>query len=402
MTEKLYRKDAYLREFNARVVQRTSAGKNPAVILDRTAFYPTSGGQPNDCGSLNSVGVVDVLEDEASGEIVHVLDGQIVEDRVQGAINWERRFDHMQQHSGQHILSQAFELAQNAPTVSFHLGAELCSIDVQLASLSPAQAAAVEDLASNVVFANTPVHVHEVTRDELSRFPLRKQPVVTGMIRIVEMEDFDYSPCGGTHVRRAGEVGLIKIRRWERRGDTMRVDFHCGSRALLDYRWKNDIVNNLALSLSVKDQELQQAVERALTQSRDNHHALEDAQKRLLELEARAMIAETPLSNGLRLIVRSLDDRTGEETRRLAITLAAAPGTIALLGLRSAGRASLIFARSADLADDMNALLKNTAPIVAGRGGGTPNLAQGGGTGVGQLDEALEAARQAVEAAHAA
>jgi len=172
------------------------------------------------------------------------------------------------------------------------------------------------------------------------------------------------------------------------------VDFHCGRRALLDYRWKNDVVNSLANTMSVKDQDLREAVERALAQARDNYHLLEDARKKLIELEARALIAETPVVDGRRLIVRVLDDRTGEEARRLAMTLAAAPMTVVLFGLRSSDRASLIFARSADLPQDMSALLKAVAPIIAGRGGGTPNLAQGGGPGVDRLDEALAAARR--------
>lgn len=395
MTEKLYRSDPYLRAFDAGVVARTVNNKRPAVVLDRTAFYATSGGQPNDTGTLNGVPVVDVIEDEASGDVLHVLAGQLDGDAVYGEIDWARRFDHMQQHSGQHILSQAFERVLNAPTVSFHLGADVCTIDVQCAGLSAGEAAAVEDVANGVVFAGAPVHVHEVTRAELARFPLRKQPVVEGLIRIVEMEGFDFSPCGGTHVRSAGEIGLIKIRRWEKRGDTQRVDFFCGRRALLDYRWKNDTVNALAASLSVKDRELCATVERRLTAERDTSRALEDARRRLLELEARTMIAESSADAlGRRLIVRVFDDRGNEDARRLAMALSETPATIVLLGLRSAGRAGLIFARSADLAVDMNALLKQAAPLIDGRGGGTPSLAQGGGPAIDHLDDALSAARR--------
>lgn len=396
MADKLYRADPYLRQFTARVVQRTTIGKRPALILDRSAFYATSGGQPNDTGTLNGVTVVDVIEDETSGELVHVMAGEIADDDVQGEIDWIRRFDHMQQHSGQHILSQAFEHVLNAPTVSFHLGADVCSIDVQLASLSAAEAASVEDVANNVIFTNTAVRIHEVTRDELGRFPLRKQPVVSGMIRIIEMEGFDFSPCGGTHVRAAGEIGLIKIRRWEKRGDSQRIDFFCGKRALLDYRWKNDTVNALANGLSVKDQDTRDAVERSLAQARDGFKLLEETRQRLLELESRVLIAETPLQDGVRLIVRAFADRSSEDVRRLAMTLTTTPATIALLGLGAADRASLVFARSADLTQDMNALLKSVAAMIGGRGGGAPGLAQGGGPGLAQLDGALAAAQRNV------
>lgn len=393
MTEKLYRTDPYLREFTAQVVRRSTSGEQPALILDRTAFYPTSGGQPNDTGTLGGSRVLDVIEDEASGDIVHVLDRGVDADEVQGTIDWQRRFDHMQQHSGQHILSQAFEQVLDAPTVSFHLGAELCTIDVQLMGMSAAEAMRVEDMANSIVFADTLVRVHEVTREELARFPLRKQPVVSGKIRIVEIEGFDFSPCGGTHVRAAGEIGLIKIRRWERRGETLRIDFHCGRRALLDYRWKNDTVNALAASLSVKDEDVPESVERTVTQAREGFRQLEDARKRLMELEARLWLAETPVSGGMRLITRIFTDRTAEEARRLALALTASPQTVVLFGLRGTDRASLVFARSADLPHDLNALLKSIAPMVSGRGGGTPSLAQGGGPGLDKLDEALAAAQ---------
>ncbi len=399
MTDKLYHTDPYLRAFDARVVARTQVGGRPAVVLDRTAFYATSGGQPNDLGTLNDTRVLDVVTDEAGDAVLHLLAGELTCDRVHGQIDWERRFDHMQQHTGQHILSQAFERILDAPTVSFHLGADVCTIDVQLASLSTDDAAAVEDLANAIVFAATPVHVHEVTQSELARFPLRKQPTVNGLIRIVEIEGFDYSPCGGTHVRSAAEIGLIKIRRWEKRGDTQRVDFFCGRRALLDYRWKNETVNTLAAGLSIKDRELGATIQRRLTQERDSARALEDAQRRLLALEARALLAETPAdARGRRVIARVLDDRSVEEGRRLAMAITAAPATVVLLGLRGDDRVSLIFARSADLSTDMSALLKQVAPMIEGRGGGSPSLAQGGGTRLAGLDDALATAQRSLTA----
>jgi alanyl-tRNA synthetase len=397
MTEKLYRTDPYLRRFSAHVVQHTTVTKRPAVVLDRTAFYATAGGQPNDTGALNGVPVVDVVEDEGSGEFVHVLGGPLASDEVEGVIDWQRRFDHMQQHSGQHVLSQAFEIVLNAPTVSFHLGSDTLTIDVQHPGISAAEATQVEDTANDVVFSNRPIHVHEVTQAELGRFPLRKPPVVTGMIRIVEVEGFDFSPCGGTHVRAAGEIGLIKIRRWERRGDTLRVEFLCGRRALLDYRWKNDAVNSLANTMSIKDQDLREAVERNLAQGRDNFRLLEETRQRLMELEARMLIAETPLTGGRRLVSLVFADRSAEEVRRLAMTLTATPATIVLFGLRAPDRASLVFARSADLTQDMNALLKAAAPLIGGRGGGQPGLAQGGGPVSERLEEALALAQEKID-----
>lgn len=396
MTEKLFRVDPYQRAFSARVVRRAQAGRRPAVELDRTLFYPTAGGQPNDTGVLNGVAVVDVVEDEATGAITHILAGELAADEVQGEIDWPRRVDHMQQHSGQHILSQACERILDAATVSFHLGGDLCTIDIQRTAMTAEEAAAVEDAANAIIFENRPLRVHLTDDAGLSAFPLRKPPTVSGEIRIVEVADFDYSPCGGTHVRSAGEIGLIKLRRWERRGETLRVDFLCGQRALLDYRWKNEAVLALANSLSIKDRDLLEGVQRTLAQGRENFRQLEDARQRLLALEARALLAETPERNGYRLVGLVLAGYSGEEARRLAMELTTQPGVYALFGVAAAERAGLIFARSAGLPLDMSALLKQALPLIQGRGGGTAGLAQGGGPGVDKLEEALAMARDYV------
>lgn len=413
MTYKLYYDDPYQREFTARVVERLVLGGRPAVVLDCTAFYPTSGGQPCDRGTLNGLAVLDVSERE-DGQIVHVLAplhlpldkvsglvSPLAGEQVAGAIDWARRFDHMQQHTGQHILSQACErLGAGSPqlpaeTVGFHLGDEICTIDLSCDSLSPEQAAAVEDLANQCVFENRPVIARFVTAEEMAQLPqvrARLQPP-TGreQIRLVEVQGFDWSLCGGTHVRAAGEIGLIKVRKWERRGDTVRLDFYCGRRALADYRWKNAAVNELAASLSIKDDELAITVPRLLTEAAESRRQLHFAQERLLDYEAAELAASAePIAAG-RVVRQVFEGRNVEEVRHLAQRLAARPGLVALLGVR-ADKAQLIFARAADLTVDVNVLLKAAVAVVGGRGGGTPALAQGGGPEVAKLEEALAVA----------
>jgi alanyl-tRNA synthetase len=400
LTTKLYYDNPYQREFTARVVERLTLNRRPAVVLDCTAFYPTSGGQPCDHGTLNGVAVLDVSERE-DGQIVHVLGGPLADEQVAGVIDWARRFDHMQQHTGQHILSQACErLGAGSPqlpaeTVGFHLGDEVCTIDLSCTSLSPEQVAAIEDLANQMVFENRPVIARFVTAEELAQRPqvrARLQPP-TGreQIRLVEVQGFDWSLCGGTHVRAAGEIGLIKVRKWERRGDTVRVDFYCGRRALADYRWKNAAVNELAASLSIKDDELAATVPRLLAEAAESRRQLTLARERLLDYEAAELAAGAePVAAG-RVVRQVFDGRNVEEVRHLAQRLTARPGIVALLGVR-ADKAQLIFARAADLTVDVNALLKTAVAVVGGRGGGTPTLAQGGGPEVARLEEALAVA----------
>jgi alanyl-tRNA synthetase len=261
----------------------------------------------------------------------------------------------MQQHTGQHILSQAFLRLLGAETVGFHLGAEASTIDVDKAPLEAAQLDEVAKLANTVVFADRPVRAHFVDQDRMEDLPLRKQPMVTGPIRIVELEGFDLSPCGGTHVKAAGEVGPIVITRSERRGSETRVEFLCGGRALADYRRQRRIVGELANQFSVGNWELVEAV------------------NRLAEEVVRAVLFEGD----------------GGTLKGLAQRLAKREACVALLGLKG-DRAQLAFARSADLSYDMSALLKGACKIIGGGGGGRPDMAQGGGPAGDRLEEALE------------
>jgi len=403
MTQKLYHDDAYQQEFQAQVLERVIMGNGLGLILDKTCFYPTSGGQPHDQGTLNGLPVSDVVEREDDGAVVHVVGGEVEGpalspsislrinrgETVHGQIDWERRFDHMQQHTGQHILSQAFLRLLDAETVGFHLGAETSTIDVDKAPLETAQLDEVEKLANTIVFADRPVRTYFIDQDRMGNLALRKQPMVTGPIRIVEVEGFDLSPCGGTHVKAAGEVGPIVITKSERRGSETRVEFLCGGRALTDYRRQRCIVGELANQFSVGDWELVEAVNRLVEEAKRHRKELNAAKDLLLDYEATRLWAEAEERGGLRIVRAVLSEGDGETLKGLAQRLAKKEACVALLGLKD-DRALLAFARSADLPYDMSALLKGACQIIGGSGGGRPNMAQGGGPAGERLEEALE------------
>ncbi|MGE5559951.1 MAG: alanyl-tRNA editing protein [Chloroflexota bacterium] len=398
-TERLYYDQPYLKEFAAKLTDARRDGAHWRVMLSRTAFYPTSGGQPNDLGTIAGHAVADVVEDGA--EVVHIVSSaadltQLVGRDVKGVIDWQRRLDHMQQHTGQHILSAAVERLLDADTVGFHLGAEYVTIDINTGAFAADDAARVERLANETVMSCRPVVSHWMTEAQAERLPLRKKLARSGDIRIIEITDFDYNGCGGTHVGNTGEVGPIKIRRWEKVRSDTRIEFVCGWRALADYAWKNEAVNALAAGLSVNERELTDAVDRLQNEIVVGRRALRDARERLLGFEAAELAAGAPVAahGGYSVIARVFSDRSFDEVRWLAGQLTGAPGRIALLGL-AGETAQLIFARSEDVRHDMNKLIKDALPLVGGRGGGNPRVAQGGGPQVAGLEEAIERAKEA-------
>jgi len=397
MTERLYYLDSHRLDFEAKVVERITLKGKPGVILDSTCFYPASGGQPHDRGHLNGVPVINVFEREDKA-IVHVLAAEVKGDLVRGVIDWERRFDHMQQHTGQHILSQAFIQLLNAETIGFHLGEKISTIDVNQASLAASQLERVEDLANEIVFADHPVRTYLVTETELAGLPLRKPPSVEMPIRIVEVEGFDYSPCGGTHCRRTGEVGLIKITKVERRGENTRVEFLCGGRALADYRDKNRTVNELANRFSVGAWELTEAVDRLVEELKNSRRELNVAKSQLLEYEAAELLAEAEQHGDIRIVRKVFTNRDGDQVKRLAQRLMESERCVALLGVVGE-KAQLVFACSVDLPYDMSELLKKACRIIGGGGGGQRNFAQGGGPDGSQVDKALGIAYEGLLAA---
>lgn len=393
-TERLYYADSYLRRFTARVTDRAVWDGRPAVTLDRSAMYPEGGGQPADRGTLNDVAVLDVQVRDS--EVWHVLDRALESDSVEGVIDWERRFDHMQQHHGQHLLSAAFVQACGLATVSFHLGSEASTIDLDTPALTLEQVTAAEKLANAVIWEDRPVDARFVDAEELARLPLRKAPTVSGPVRIVSVPDFDYSPCGGTHPRSTGGVGLIAVRQWSRQKNGVRVEFVCGRRALEDYRRVNGLGRRLAASLSVGLDQLEHTVDRMRQAESDARRSLEEAQSVLLDHEAQTLLASAAVLGAARVVRASLADRGAADLRSLAQRIAEQPGGVALLGLHGS-KAQLVFARAEGLPLDAGALLRAALPHVGGKGGGGAALAQGGGPDAAGLEAALDAAYSLVE-----
>lgn len=401
-TDRLYYDDSYLRAFDATVVAHGSAGGRPAVALDRSAFYPEGGGQPADTGALGGRPVADV---QAEGETVwHILArpddlaALPVGAAVRGEIGWARRLDHMQQHSGQHILTAAFIAAAGLPTVAFHLGAASVTIDLDAPGLTAEQARAAEDLANAVVWENRPIQARFVGADELARLPLRKAPAVAGPVRVVSVADFDHSACGGTHPRGTGEVGLIAVLRWSRQRGGTRVEFACGGRALGELRRLGAAAAGAAAALSVGVDELPAAAGRAVAAQRAAGKELAQARAALDEAEALRRYAAGEPCGAARVVCAALPEAEAGRLRALAQGIAAQPGGVAILGAGGA-RAQLVVACAPDSGRDAAALLRAGLPMLEGRGGGSAGLAQGGGPRAEGLGAALEAVAAAARGA---
>jgi alanyl-tRNA synthetase len=400
-TERLYYADSYHTAFEASLTSATAVNGAPAAILDRTCFYPTSGGQPHDTGTLGGAAVLDVIVREADGEVLHVLDRALLPGHVCGQVDWARRFDHMQHHTGQHILSQAFERLAGAETVGFHMSPDSITIDLDQPGLAPPIVDAAEDLANQIVTEDRPVRAWFPTEDELAALALRKVPDVEGRFRVVAVEGFDVTACGGTHVARTGAIGLIKVLRTEQRGDILRVEFRCGARALHDYRLKHALLHQMAAELTTGFAELPAALARLRDENKTLRRDLRQAQALALAHEAETLWAAGEPIGGLRLVLADYPDRDAGELRQLVQQVIARPGTVALCAA-SGTKAQLIAARSDDVALDMVAVLRRGLAVWGiDRGGGRPSFAQGGGGDVSaaEAQAALRAAAEAVRQA---
>jgi len=392
VTKRLYLEDQYQQIFTAKVIERTEFDGKPSVVLAQTLFYPTAGGQPHDTGTLNDIPVVDVFEDDRR-RVVHLLQQPVAGPEVQGRIDWQRRFDHMQQHTGQHLLSQAFIRVCNAETLSFHLGDESATLDVNRTGLGSETIAAVEALANRIVCENREVECHLVSKSELDRYPVRKPPAVEKDIRIIEIKAFDYSPCGGTHCSRTGEIGIIKIRRQENYKGGSRIHFLCGFRALQDYQNKSSILKQIGDAMSSGEGALPQNIQKIqeeLKRLRREHNHLN---QQLLLYESRELASERRRLENINVIEKIFEDRNPQELKILGQSvLENLPETVVLFGSRADGKASLFFQRSEELDLDMGKLMQAACKVISGRGGGRPQQAQGGGTAVEKLEEALRCA----------
>jgi alanyl-tRNA synthetase len=390
-TKRLYLDDPYQVEFEARIVEKGMRENKPAVILDQTCFYPESGGQPHDKGWVDGIEVLKVFEEE--GRIVHILEKDVEAESIKGKIDRETRFDHMQQHSGQHILSQCFHELLEAETLSFHLGEDVSTLEMDLRKVSDEDVERVEKRANQVVFQDREVKIHSLPEDKIGTLPLRRPPKKKGIIRVVEVSDFDYSACGGTHVRRTGEVGLIKILRWERIRDNIRFEFVCGSRALQDYTLKNRILRDLSNRLTVHEQEVPSSIERLFSDLKSQKTAIKKMREKVAQHEAQEFIQN---AEG-KIIKKIFQEKTHEEMRFLALNIIRKGDFVVLFGLKEKERGLLILACSEKLNIDMRELVPLVSPLINGKGGGNPSLVELVGENVENIAAALDKAQQFIE-----
>jgi alanyl-tRNA synthetase len=399
-TQRLYYTDSYTTTFEAEISERTAYEDTPAVVLNRSYFYPTSGGQPHDTGTLNGVPVGDVVVREEDGAVLHVLDKTVLldevfsSDTVQGMIDWARRFDHMQHHTGQHILSQAFIRIADAETVSFHLSSDSVTIDLNRADISPAHVDQAENLANQIVTSNRPVRAFYPSDDELADLTLRKVPEVDGKLRVVDIAKFDVTACGGTHVAFTGEIGVIKVLKTERRGDLTRVEFRCGTRAFQDYQEKHAILTAIATELTTGYDQVPAIVAKLRDENKAYLHELRALRAAVLEHEAEVLWRHADREQGYALVIQPFEERDVTEVRNLIQHLIAHPATVVLCGIPGE-KALLMVARSDDLPYDMVDVLMNGLAVWGiERGGGRPSFAQGGGVkaNLTQVEAALKAA----------
>ncbi len=390
-TERLYYEDAYLLEFDAEVIERREHESAPAVILDRTAFYPESGGQPWDEGTLDGVEVVKVLD--LDGTILHVLAAGVPGPKVHGRIDRGVRFDHMQQHTGQHILSQAFFEVLRGETLGFHLGKDVSTLEIGLAAISEESLARVEDRANAVVWEDREVKTYFVPEERIAEVPLRRPPKKTGLLRVVEVDGFDYSACGGTHTRRSGEVGLIKVGSAEKIRGHLRFDFACGGRALTAYRSADGEVRRVAGVFSSSGRAVAAQVEKLAAEFKTLKKRARRLEERLAAFEAREVIGRAPG----KIIAEVLEDKSGEEARFLALNIVKSGEFAVVYGVREESLGRLVFARTGSIAVDLRGLVPVIGGVLQVKGGGGPSLVELVTPEKDKLDAAVAAARAWLE-----
>ncbi len=410
MTTLLYYDDSYCTHFAAEVTAVAELEGHPALQLAQTHFYPTSGGQPHDTGRLAGAPVVDVRAQD--GGVWHLLakdaaghqaaQPQMVGRQVEGSIDWPRRYDHMQQHSGQHLLSQVFYRLYGAETVSVHFGALESTLDLDGETLEAEQLAAAEQEANRLAYQALPISAYQVNQEALSAIPLRRPPTVSGLVRIVEIAGYDYSACGGTHVHTTAELAPVKVLRQERRRGQSRLTFVCGLRACADYAARHALLAEAAVLFSNEAAAVPGLIRRSLEQNRDLQRQVETLAEQLAHYEIDELLADAATvvdpgadpAGDLRVVQKLYADRSVDDLKRTAALLRSRPQTLALLATQAGGKLTLLFGRSEDGSIHCGNLLRATLQAFGGSGGGRPDLAQGGGVDPSAADAILAHARK--------
>jgi alanyl-tRNA synthetase len=408
LTDRLYYHDSFLREFDATVVSCTPDGPRWRVILNRTAFYPTSGGQPHDLGTLGDAQVVEVVDVPNAGavdaarsdvsspgdphHVVHYTTAEVPAGPIHGQIDWPRRLDHMQQHSAQHLLSAAFIELFGFQTVSFHLGKEISTIDLAAPSVVPRQLEAAERRTNEIIFEDRPVVIRFGTAQELAESGIRKKVDRQGILRAIEIEGFDRQPCGGTHLARTGQAGLLLLRKLERTREHTRIEFVAGYRALAAAHGDFATLTQAATQLSCALADVPAGITKSIEDRRANTSAIKRLDERLATLEAQPLLQQNPETPaGVRLIVATPPDATPAYMALLAAKLTTEKNVIALLVSRETGH--VVAGRSADVTQDIGATLRESLKEFQAKGGGAKHFAQGALPDPAQTDAFIKLAK---------
>ncbi|PFJ15150.1 alanyl-tRNA editing protein [Bacillus cereus] len=382
LEQKLYYTDAYQQDFTAKIIKQDySAEGNLYVVLNETVFYPTGGGQPCDTGTLNDTLVTNV--EEIDGEIRHFITEQLHTEEVEGKINWERRFDHMQQHTAQHILSAAFWDHFNIPTIGFHLGKETVTIDLETANLPAETVEKAVHIANNIVFENHPIRIQWMNLGEAKTLPLRKEPTMTENIRVVIIENFDYNGCGGTHPKCTGEVGPIQVLSWERNKGGIRLTFTAGWRTLKLMGQHQQIIKDVSKQLNSSATDIPAKVAQLLASQKENEKAIQTMSEKLLFAEANELLQHVEETQAGTLISKVFTNRSMQEIAKLsAIITEQQEHAITYFVIENDDKLQCILACGKAVMLDMNTLLKNALPAIEGKGGGNKKSARGGGKAI--------------------
>lgn len=373
MKDLLYYQDATISEFQATVMKTGSDENRNYIVLDNTAFYPTGGGQPHDTGWISDIEIIDV--EKVDDEIRHYTTADVsnISGEISAKLNWTRRFDHMQQHTGQHILTAAFVELFDIATTSFHLGTELVTIDLNVSDVTDAQLAAAEQRANEIILENRPVETKWVTKEELANYNLRKDVKVDEDIRLVIIPDFDYNGCGGTHPTSTGQVGLLKILATEKMKQQIRVHFVCGKRVLDQLAMRKNVLSDVARQLSASEEQAAGAMRKFATAAKQTEKSLKEAQDALLQFEAKELASEA-------VAARTFENRSIQDLQKLARFITEHnEQAIALLVATNDDKLQFVAARGKAQATSMKTISAAALPLINGKGGGNDALVQGGG-----------------------
>ncbi|PGS44005.1 alanyl-tRNA editing protein [Bacillus cereus] len=389
LKQKLYYTDTYKKDFTTKIIKQDyDKDGNLYVVLNETAFYPTGGGQPHDTGTLNGIAITNV--EEVDEEIRHFITEQLHTEEVEGKINWERRFDHMQQHAAQHILSAAFWDHFNIPTIGFHLGKETVTIDLETENLHAETVEKAVQIANKIVFGNHPIRIQWMNLEEAKTLPLRKEPTLTENIRVVIIENFDYNGCGGTHPKYTGEVGPIQVLGWERNKGGIRLTFIAGWRTLKLMGQQQQIIKNVSKQLNSSENDIPAKVSQLLTSQKENEKAIQTMNEKLLYAEANELLQQSLEIHAGILISKVFTNRSMQEIAKLsAIITEQQEHALTYFVIENDDKLQCILACGKTVTLDMNALLKDALPAIEGKGGGNKKSARGGGKAVMTGEEFL-------------